>query len=131
MLKGVSEEQGLDGWVQFKITKVPTTWVLFITSMDYEQKFEEVSEDMNAIAFKQGKKKHGDEYMDKARDPAQKKGRKLTADERDKLRDKHSDNLKESIEEGRMVQIQQVSIVKTVDAQRTTVNLTVIVNMIP
>ena len=39
--------------------------------------------------------------MNKARDLAQKKGRKLTADERDKLRDKHSDNRKdEAIEDG-------------------------------
>jgi len=102
MLKGVSEEQGLDGWVQSKITKAADYMGSVYHHMDYEQKFEEVSEDMNAIIAKQGKKKHGDEYMDKARDLAQKKGRKLTADERDKLRDKHSDNRKESIEEGRM-----------------------------
>ena len=49
---------------------------------------------MNAIIAKQGKKKHGQKYMDAARAMAQEKGRKLTPDERDKLRDKHSDNRK-------------------------------------
>ena len=51
------------------------------------------NEDMNAIVAKQGKKKHGQKYMDVSRAMAQEKGRKLT-DERDKLRDKHSDNRK-------------------------------------
>tara|TARA_B100000902_G_scaffold372547_1_gene399643 strand:+ start:196 stop:1176 length:981 start_codon:yes stop_codon:yes gene_type:complete len=102
MLKGVSEEQGLDGWVQSKITKAADYMGSVYHHMDYEQKFDEVSEDMNAIIAKQGKKKHGDTYMNKARDLAQKKGRKLTADERDKLRNQHSDNRKESIDEGYM-----------------------------
>ena len=56
------------------------------------------NEDMNAIVAKQGKKKHGQKYMDAARAMAQKKGRKLTPDERDKLRDKHSDNRKKANE---------------------------------
>ena len=56
-------------------------------------------EDMNAIVAKQGKKKHGQKYMDAARAMAQEKGRKLTPDERDKLRDKHSDNRKKPANE--------------------------------
>ena len=58
-----------------------------------------VGEDMNAIIAKQGKKKHGQKYMDAARAMAQEKGRKLTPDERDKLRDKHSDNRKKPANE--------------------------------
>tara|TARA_A100001035_G_scaffold255205_1_gene229608 strand:+ start:4998 stop:5909 length:912 start_codon:yes stop_codon:yes gene_type:complete len=60
---------------------------------------ESISEDMNAIVAKQGKKKHGQKYMDAARAMAQEKGRKLTPDERDKLRDKHSDNRKKPANE--------------------------------
>ena len=59
---------------------------------------QDVGEDMNAIVAKQGKKKHGQKYMDAARQMAQEKGRKLTPDERDKLRDKHSDNRKQANE---------------------------------
>ena len=59
---------------------------------------ESLGEDMNAIVAKQGKKKHvSPKYMDALRAMAQKKGRKLT-DERDKLRDKHSDNRKKANE---------------------------------
>jgi len=57
-----------------------------------------IGEDMNAIIAKQGKKKHGQKYMDAARAMAQEKGRKLTPAERDKLRDKHSDNRKKANE---------------------------------
>ena len=55
----------------------------------------DISEDMNSVMAKAGKDKHGDEYMKKAREMAQKKGRKLTPAERDSLRNKHSKNRKE------------------------------------
>jgi len=56
---------------------------------------DDIDEDMNAILAKAGEEKHGEKYMDAAREKAQEKGRKLTADERDQLRDKHSDNRKD------------------------------------
>ena len=56
---------------------------------------DDLDENMNAILANAGKEKHGKKYMDAAREKAQEKGRKLTADERDKLRDKHSDNRKD------------------------------------
>ena len=68
------------------------------------------NEDMNAIVAKQGKKKHGQKYMDAARAMAQEKGRKLTPDERDKLRDKHSNNRKnanETISAGSIASVAQ------------------------
>ena len=59
---------------------------------------ESIGEDMNAIVAKQAEKKHGKKYMDAARAMAQEKGRKLTPDERDRLRNKHSDNRKKANE---------------------------------
>ena len=41
MLKGVTEQEGIEGWVQSKITKAADYPVL--CTMDYEQKFDEVS----------------------------------------------------------------------------------------
>jgi len=55
----------------------------------------DIDEDMNSVMAKAGKDKHGDTYMKKAREMAQKKGRKLTPAERDSLRNKHSKNRKE------------------------------------
>ena len=44
MLKGVSEEQGLDGWVQAKITKAADYLGSVYHHLDYEMKFDEVTE---------------------------------------------------------------------------------------
>ena len=44
MLKGVSEEQGLEGWVQAKITKAADYLGSVYHHLDYEMKFDEVSE---------------------------------------------------------------------------------------
>ena len=44
MLKNVSEQEGLEGWVQSKITKASDYIGAVYHNMDYEQKFEEVSE---------------------------------------------------------------------------------------
>jgi hypothetical protein len=44
MLKNVSEQEGLEGWVQSKITKAADYMGAVYHNMDYEQKFEEVSE---------------------------------------------------------------------------------------
>jgi len=44
MLKGVSEEQGLEGWVQAKITKAADYLGSVYHHMDYEMKFDEVTE---------------------------------------------------------------------------------------
>ena len=59
----------------------------------------DIDEDMNSVMAKAGKDKHGDEYMKKAREMAQKKGRKLTPAERDSLRNKHSKNRKDMKED--------------------------------
>ena len=48
MLKGVSEEQGLEGWVQAKITKAADYLGSVYHHLDYEQKFDEVSESKKA-----------------------------------------------------------------------------------
>ena len=47
MLKGVSEQEGLEGWVQSKITKASDYIGAVYHNMDYEQKFEQVSENIN------------------------------------------------------------------------------------
>ena len=47
MLKNVSEQEGLEGWVQSKITKASDYIGAVYHNMDYEQKFEEVSENVN------------------------------------------------------------------------------------
>ncbi len=47
MLKHVSEQEGLEGWVQSKITKASDYIGAVYHNMDYEQKFEQVSENIN------------------------------------------------------------------------------------
>ena len=47
MLKNVSEQEGLEGWVQSKITKASDYIGAVYHNMDYEQKFEEVSESVD------------------------------------------------------------------------------------
>ena len=47
MLKNVSEQEGLEGWVQSKITKAADYMGAVYHNMDYEQKFEEVSESVD------------------------------------------------------------------------------------
>ena len=44
MLKGVTEKEGLEGWVQSKITKAADYMSSVYHHMDYEQKFDEVQE---------------------------------------------------------------------------------------
>ena len=44
MLKGVSEQEGLEGWVQSKITKAADYMSSVYHHMDYETKFDEVQE---------------------------------------------------------------------------------------
>jgi len=44
MLAGISEEQGLDGWVQAKITKAADYLGSVYHHLDYETKFDEVTE---------------------------------------------------------------------------------------
>ncbi len=44
MLKGVEEREGLEGWVQSKITKAADYMASVYHHMDYEQKFDEVQE---------------------------------------------------------------------------------------
>ena len=51
MLKGVSEEQGLEGWVQAKITKAADYLGSVYHHLDYEMKFDEVSESKKADKF--------------------------------------------------------------------------------
>ena len=47
MLKGVTEKEGLDGWVQSKITKAADYMGSVYHHLDYEMKFEEVAESIN------------------------------------------------------------------------------------
>jgi hypothetical protein len=47
MLKGVTEKEGLDGWVQSKITKAADYIGSVYHHLDYEMKFEEVAESIN------------------------------------------------------------------------------------
>ena len=53
MLKGVEEREGLEGWVQSKITKAADYMGSVYHHMDYEQKFDEVSESRKAISEKE------------------------------------------------------------------------------
>ena len=48
MLKGVSEQEGLEGWVQSKITKAGDYLSSVYHHMDYEQKFEQVQTEAKA-----------------------------------------------------------------------------------
>ncbi len=45
MLKGVSEAEGLEGWVQSKITKSASMISSVYHHLDYDQKFDEVTEE--------------------------------------------------------------------------------------
>ena len=51
MLAGISEEQGLDGWVQAKITKAADYLGSVYHHLDYETKFDEVTESKKADKF--------------------------------------------------------------------------------
>ena len=51
MLKGVEEREGLEGWVQSKITKAADYLSSVYHHMDYEMKFDEVSESKKADKF--------------------------------------------------------------------------------
>ena len=44
MIKGVTEEQGIEGWVQSKITKAADYMGSVYHHLDYEMKFDEMSE---------------------------------------------------------------------------------------
>ena len=57
MLAGISEEQGLDGWVQAKITKAADYLGSVYHHLDYETKFDEVTESKKADKFKHDKPK--------------------------------------------------------------------------
>jgi len=70
MLKGVSEEQGLEGWVQAKITKAADYLGSVYHHLDYETQFEQVSEAKKADKFephtmyKDGKSKKANKEQD-------------------------------------------------------------------
>tara|TARA_B100001057_G_scaffold28080_1_gene25811 strand:+ start:1961 stop:2839 length:879 start_codon:yes stop_codon:yes gene_type:complete len=70
MLKGVSEEQGLEGWVQAKITKAADYLSSVYHHLDYEMKFDEVSESKKAdkfephMMYKDGKSKKANTEKD-------------------------------------------------------------------
>ena len=55
MLKGVEEREGLEGWVQSKITKAADYLGSVYHHMDYEMKFEQVSESKKADKFEKHK----------------------------------------------------------------------------
>lgn len=56
MLKGVEEREGLEGWVQSKITKAADYMGSVYHHMDYEQKFDEVQEAKQAQEKKKAQK---------------------------------------------------------------------------
>ena len=56
MLKGVEEREGLEGWVQSKITKAADYMGSVYHNMDYEQKFDEVQEAKQAQEKKKAQK---------------------------------------------------------------------------
>ena len=88
MLKGVSEEEGLEGWVQSKITKAGDYLSSVYHHMDYEQKFEQVQTEAKAKPDfldmdKDGNKK---EPMKKAiKDKEAKKDKKESIDYKEEL----------------------------------------------
>lgn len=59
MLKSRSEEQGLEGWVQAKITKAADYLSSVYHHLDYETKFDEVTESNKSIEEGKGKLKKG------------------------------------------------------------------------
>ena len=75
MLKGVSEQDGLEGWVQSKITKAGDYLSSVYHHMDYEQKFEQVQTEAKAKPDFLDMDKDGDkkEPMKKAIKDKQKK----------------------------------------------------------
>ena len=88
MLKGVSEQEGLEGWVQSKITKAGDYLSSVYHHMDYEQKFEQVQTEAKAKPDfldmdKDGNKK---EPMKKAiKDKEAKKDKKESIDYKEEL----------------------------------------------
>ncbi|MBE26555.1 MAG: hypothetical protein CMN33_02590 [Saprospirales bacterium] len=70
---------------------------------------EQFGEDMNAIMAKAGEDKHGTEYMNKAREKAQKKGAPLSSEEKDKLRDQHSKNRSDTKEDKELEDIRRIA----------------------
>ena len=88
MLKGISEQEGLEGWVQSKITKAGDYLSSVYHHMDYEQKFEQVQTEAKAKPDfldmdKDGNKK---EPMKKAiKDKEAKKDKKESIDYKEEL----------------------------------------------
>ena len=88
MLKGVSEQEGLEGWVQSKITKAGDYLSSVYHHMDYEQKFEQVQTEAKAKPDFLDMDKDGDkkEPMKKAvKDKEAKKDKKESIDYKDQL----------------------------------------------
>jgi hypothetical protein len=103
MLKGVSEEEGLEGWVQSKITKAADYMASVYHHMDYENAFEAVKEakkdeadvDESGIMYKAGVKKYGKDGMKKIQSAA---GKGASAEEIGAIKDKHNKKKKESVD---------------------------------
>ena len=88
MLKGVSEQEGLEGWVQSKITKAGDYLSSVYHHMDYEQKFEQVQTEAKAKPDFLDMDKDGDkkEPMKKAvKDKEAKKDKKESIDYKEQL----------------------------------------------
>ena len=88
MLKGVSEQEGLEGWVQSKITKAGDYLSSVYHHMDYEQKFEQVQTEAKAKPDFLDMDKDGDkkEPMKKAvKDKEAKKDKKESLDYKEQL----------------------------------------------
>jgi len=103
MLKGVSEAEGLEGWVQSKITKAADYMSSVYHHMDYENAFEAVKEakkneadvDESGIMYKAGVKKYGKDGMKKIQSAA---GKGASAEEIGAIKDKHNKKKKESVD---------------------------------
>jgi len=90
MLKGVTEEQGIEGWVQSKITKAADYMGSVYHHLDYEMKFDEMSEAKKAKPDFLDMDKDGDkkEPMKKAIKDKEKKKKSKNESYIDYLQDK-------------------------------------------
>ena len=84
MLKGRTEEQGLEGWVQSKITKAADYIGSVYHNMDYEMKFDEVAE----------AKKAKPDFLDMDGDGNKKEPMKKAVKDKESKKDKKVDEQK-------------------------------------
>ena len=77
MLKNVSEEKGLEGWVQAKITKAADYMSSVFHNMDYEQKFADQPMESKNTPYKDTLNKKLEESKKKVEDKETKESRQV------------------------------------------------------